>query len=213
MLHGVRVVTLLDSLLHVSSFWEWIDASSSMPLFPAVIPPLIARHLDGKRALLLEEYLLTNDRFTVDTLRHFVMRFSTIKKELWVSSWRCLFVFNRGWRLLLLGLLLPVYELRRVESLQSSGVRIHIQLVVIEIRGFTWHTIAVITFKVVISCASQACQMILLNFPRRRGRGLVTSHSTLAPPCDFSLASIASASSSLLHHLLLIHEVDWAVSI
>lgn len=184
-----------------------------MPLFLAVISSLSAGHLDGKRALLLEEYLLTNDRFTGDTFRHFVLRFSVIKKELRVSSGSCLFVFDGRWRLVLLGLLLPVYELRRVESLQSSGVCIHIQLVIIEIRGFTWNTIAVITFKVVISCASQACQMILLNFPRRRSRGLVTNHSTLAPPCDFSLASIASASSSLLHHLLLIHEVDWAVSI
>ena len=165
MLHGVRIVALLDSLLHVSSFWEWIDATSYKLLFLAVIPPLSARHLNGKRALFLGEYLLTNDRFTVDALRHFVLRFSAIKKELRVSSGCCLFDLYRGRRLLLLGLLLPVYELRRVESLQSSGVRVHVQLVVIEIRGFTLHTIAVITFKVVISCTSQACQMILLDFP------------------------------------------------
>ena len=133
--------------------------------FLAEISPLSAGHLDCKRALLLGEYLLANDRFTVDTLRHFVLRFTAIKKELRVSSGSCLFVFDGGWRLLLLGLLLPVYELRRVESLQSSGVCIHIQLVISEIRGLTWNTIAVITFKVIISCASQACQMILLNFP------------------------------------------------
>ena len=53
MLHRVRIVALLDSLLHISGFWEWIDAATSNLLLLAVVSLLSAWHLDGQRALLL----------------------------------------------------------------------------------------------------------------------------------------------------------------
>ena len=107
MLHRVRIVALLDSLLHISGFWEWIDAATSILLLLAVVSLLSAWHLDGQRALLLREYLLATNRLAVETLRHFLLRLSAVENELGVPCGCYLFIF--AWRrLLLFGPLLPV---------------------------------------------------------------------------------------------------------